>query len=109
MALDTQTATRRLTALGLEERVANGIADTIADATNDLATKEDIADLRSETKQDISDLRTEIARLEGKIEGLIGQLEAKFFRQLWFLGMGLIVAGTAILGIQAAILVALLG
>ena len=94
MALDTEQAKLRLMAVGLEEPVANEVAYTIGEATKDLATKQDVADI----KQLIAELRADMGKLEGK-----------FYRHMWLLGMGLIVAGTAILGIHAAILVALLG
>ena len=112
MVLDLGRARRRLTAAGMEEDTANAVADVIADATDDLATKQDIAELKEEIARLDGKIDALIGQLEGKIgllEGKIGLLEGKFFRALWLQGIGLILAGTALLGIQTAILVALLG
>ena len=98
MALNLERARRRLMAVGIEEERADAIADVVADATDDLATKQDLAEVKAELKQDIAELKVGIA-----------ELRAELYRALWRLGIGLILAGTALLGIQTAILVALLG
>ena len=111
MALDLGRARRRLTAAGIEEDRADAVADVVAEATGDLATKQDIAELEAATKQDlaevkkdlgeveaalkkdiseikedIAELKVEIAKLDGKMEALIGKLEGKLFRGLWIQG-----------------------
>ena len=79
MALNLERARRRLMAVGIEDDRADAIADVVGDATDDLATKQDIADLRAE-----------------------------LYRALWRWGVGLIVAGTALLAIQTAIQTAII-
>ena len=79
MALNLERARRRLMAVGIEDDRADAIADVVGDATDDLATKQDIADLRAE-----------------------------LYRALWRWGVGLVVAGTALLAIQTAIQTAII-
>ena len=47
MALNLERARRRLMAVGIEGDRADAIADVVADATDDLATKQDIAEFKA--------------------------------------------------------------
>ncbi len=61
-ALDTLQIFEDLEKAGFEESQAKAISAAVRKAheTSDLATKQDIADLRKDTKQDIDDLRKDM-------------------------------------------------
>ena len=59
--IDTLAFAKRLQAAGADERLAEAIVEGITDAdTSSLATKEDIALVRTELKEDIAHVRTEL-------------------------------------------------
>jgi hypothetical protein len=61
LRIDTLNFVRRLTGAGMERQMAEAIVEGLAEAdTSELATKADIADLRTELKSDIADLRVEL-------------------------------------------------
>jgi hypothetical protein len=70
--LDTLAFVRRLTAAGFERGQAEAIVEGLADAdTSRLATKNDLAELRTE-------LKAEITRLEIKL----GEFKTELFRHM---------------------------
>lgn len=84
MALDTERVARRLVDAGLGERAATGVADTLADATDGLATQ-------ASMDAGFAELRADAA-----------EREARIYRALWIQGAGLIGAILAVGGIILA-------
>ena len=95
MVIDSERAARRLVAVGVDEDTATAIADIVADATEGLASKEDIADL----KVDNAELRVELAALRADN----AKSEARNARAMWYLGIGIIAGNAAIQTIIATI------
>jgi hypothetical protein len=65
---DTLKPARRLESAGFPTQQAGDMAEGIAEAPSELATKADIAGLRNDTKADIAALRTDIELLRRDIE-----------------------------------------
>ena len=57
--INTHLAFKKLTAGGMSQELAEIVAELINSSNDNLATKSDLAVVKSELKQDISDLRTE--------------------------------------------------
>lgn len=75
LAFDTHKFVKDLTRNGMPDKQAEVLADHYASLLNDrLATKEDLAALRSELKGDISGLRKDMISLEERLKGDIGGL-----------------------------------
>lgn len=70
MAFDTERAARRLADAGMEERAANGVADVMADATDGLATEASV-------NAGFAALREDMARLEGRLDTRIAQVDVR--------------------------------
>jgi DNA-binding transcriptional MerR regulator len=83
MAIDTLKVAKRLREAGFTEPQAEAVIAAVQEGTEgaDLATKMDIADLRTELKAEIADLRTElkaeIADLRSELRQSELRLEAK--------------------------------
>ena len=83
MAIDTLKVAKRLRAAGFTEPQAEAVVAAVQEATEgaDLATKADIAELRTELKAEIAELRTEfkaeIADLRSELRQTELRLEAK--------------------------------
>ncbi len=87
-AFDTLAAARALEASGLSGAQAEAVIETVRSAVVEgVATKSDIADLRTDMTSDIADLRTDMAKLETRMTRtlyavagalLAGQLAAVF-------------------------------
>ena len=83
MAIDTLKVAKRLRAAGFTEPQAEAVVAAVQEATEgaDLATKTDIAELRTELKAEIAELRTEfkaeIADLRSELRQAELRLEAK--------------------------------
>ena len=61
--IDTLKFVRKLTEAGVERPVAEAIVEGLAEAdTSDLATKADLAELKSATKAHLAELKAEIFR-----------------------------------------------
>jgi len=58
--INTHLAFKKLTAGGMSQELAEIVAELINSSNDNLATKSDLAVVKSELKQDISDLRTEL-------------------------------------------------
>ncbi len=79
---DTLHAAKALTAAGFEAQQAEAITDTIRDAfTESVATKADIAEVK-----------TEIAELKAELKADI----AGIYKQLWLVALGIVTAVAAI-------------
>jgi len=83
VAIDTLKVAKRLRAAGFTEPQAEAVVAAVQEATEgaDLATKADIAELRTELKAEIAELRTEfkaeIADLRSELRQAELRLEAK--------------------------------
>ena len=81
LKIDTLTFSKRLRQAGADERLADAIVEGLTGAdTSELATKIDIAEvrteiaeLRTEMKTDIAGVRTEIAELRTELKAEIAQ------------------------------------
>ncbi len=87
-AFDTHAYVKRLKLGGFSEQQAEAQAELNSQILSDLvteklATKEDIANLRTSTKNEIEPLRTELL---GKIEHLRTEFSGKFNLLYWMLG-----------------------
>ena len=68
--IDTLAFAKRLQAAGADERLAEAIVEGITDAdTSSLATKEDIALVRTELKEDIALVKEDIAHVRTELKG----------------------------------------
>ena len=79
MRIDSLKFARKLEAAGLDRKAAEAIAEGVSEVdVSDLATKTDIADLRSATKTDIAELRSatkaDIAELRSATQADIAEL-----------------------------------
>ena len=85
MAIDTLKVAKRLREVGFTEQQAEAVTAAVQEGTEgaDLATKIDIAALRTELKAEIADLRSELRqvelRLEAKIEAMKGDILNRVF------------------------------
>jgi hypothetical protein len=79
MAIDTQKVAKRLREAGFTEPQAEAVTAAMREATQgaELATKADLAELRTELKAEIVDLRTE---LKAEIADLLGDLRQSGLR-----------------------------
>ena len=115
-AFDTYKAVKALREAGFEEVQAEAVVAMVGDAMDEhVAGKTDIADLHSRLRGGIADLRNEIASLRsemhGGIAGLrneiaglrsemhgeIAGLRADMYRQLWFMGTGIVAVTVALM------------
>ena len=86
---DALHAAKALTAAGFETQQAEAITDTIREAfTESVATKADIAEVRTE----IAEVRTEIAEAKAELKADIAAL----YKQLWLVALGIVTAIAAI-------------
>jgi len=79
MAIDTLKVAKRLREAGFTEPQAEAVTAAVQEATQgaELATKADLAELRTELKAEIVDLRTE---LKAEITDLLGELRQSGLR-----------------------------
>ena len=95
---DTLHAAKALTQAGFAPPQAEAITDTIRAAFSDsVATKTDIAELRTELKGDIAELRAElkgdIAELRTEIQAVEMRVAERFealYKQLWVMAVGIV-------------------
>jgi predicted nucleic acid-binding Zn-ribbon protein len=105
LRFDTLKFARELTEAGMDARQAEALVRGLGDMdTSELATKTDIADLRSEIadlrselRTEIGDLRselrTEVAGVKGEIAGVKGEIAAlkgEMFRFMYLQAMGIV-------------------
>jgi hypothetical protein len=86
MYFDTLKFVEKLKAAGVSEAQAKAEAEVLADVLDgnikDLATKFDMAAMKTELKAEISDLRKDMARMEERMEGKMIQLEQRMVIKL---------------------------
>ena len=73
--LDTLQMHRRMRDAGFPEEQADAVTESIANiVTGQLATKEDLRELRSEMLDKFAEVRGEIAEVRGEIAGVKGEI-----------------------------------
>lgn len=108
MHINTHEAYKKLVDAGLKEKAAETITLVINEARksdfDNLATKEDIANVRleianvrSELKEDIANVRTEIASLRTELKEEIAELRGKFGIMQWMMGFLLAMVSAVLL------------
>ena len=75
--INTHLAFKKLTAGGMSQELAEIVAELINSSNDNLATKSDLAVVKSELKQDISDLRTELKQDIHILDTKITQVDTK--------------------------------
>ena len=113
MAIDTLKVAKRLREAGFTEPQAEALIAAVQEGTEgaDLATKADLADLRTGIKADIADLRSELRqadlRLEAKIEAIrvdMAAMEGDILSRVFGLILGALVVNiVAIVGAMFAV------
>ena len=88
LRIDTLKFARRLTDAGLSREAAEAIVEGLNEA--------DLSELA--TKADIADLRTEIAGVRGEIK----DLRADLYSRLWVMGLGIVGLTVALLRLLPA-------
>ena len=84
LAFDTHRAVKALCEAGAAELLAEAVVETVGDAIGgNVATKADIAESKAA-------LKTDIDRAETTIKADIGGLEARLYRQLWLMAVGIV-------------------
>jgi DNA-binding transcriptional MerR regulator len=117
MAIDTLKVAKRLREAGFTEPQAEAVIAAVQEGTEgaDLATKFDIAELRTEIKveiaelrteikADIADLRSELRQSELRLEAKIEAIKADILNRIFGLILGTLVVNiVAIIGAMFAV------
>ena len=75
MALDTLAIQRRLREAGIDDQQAGAITREIADAVSgEVATRQDLRELRNELQSEINQVRGEVAEVRGEVAQLRGEV-----------------------------------
>ena len=94
LAFDTHKAVKALKEAGADERLAEAVVATVGDAMGEnVATKADIAAVRSDVtgvRSDIAGVRSEIAAEIAGVRSEIAALEARLYRHLWIMAVGIV-------------------
>ena len=97
MALDTYKAVKMLKEAGFDEPQAEAVVTTVGNAFDDtVATKTDIAELRTEIQEVRAELRTEIQEVRVEIQAEIQEIrgEIRHLEQRMTIKMGGFLAAT---------------
>ena len=81
-----------LEGIGIEHRKAYDLAETI-NGKSGLATKEDIAQVKSELKEDIAEVKSEIAEVKSELKQDIAEVKSDI---KWIQILGVIILGLII-------------
>ena len=95
-SFDTLEAAEALTRAGVAERQARAIVAAMRKAVGDsVATKGDVAELRTELKGDNAELKAELkgdnAELKAELKGDIAAVKAELWAVKWVLGFVLMI------------------
>ena len=98
LAFDTHKAVKALKEAGFGDIQAEAVVATVGDAIGgDVATKGDIAVLKTDIKADIAALKTDIAEFKAEIAGFkaeiktdIAEFKAEIYRHLWLMAAGIV-------------------
>lgn len=81
LRIDTLSFARRLTDAGLDRKVAEAIVEGLSEAdTSDLATKPDVAAVRSELQDVKSELQSRITEVKAELQLSIAETKAELLR-----------------------------
>jgi DNA-binding transcriptional MerR regulator len=97
MTIDTLKVAKRLREAGFTESQAEAVTAAVQEGTEgaDLATKADIAELRTELKAEIADLRSELRQAELRLEAKIEAIKADILNRVFGLILGTLVVNIA--------------
>ena len=104
---DTYRAVNALREAGFPDQQAVALVDTIGGIGGGLATKGDLAEVRSELKSDIAEVRadltvvradlatvkTDVATLKADVAAVktdLAEFKEELYRHLWLMGMGIV-------------------
>ncbi len=98
LAFDTHKAVKALKEAGFDDPQAEAVVATVGEAIGgSIATKADIAEVRTTTKADIAEVRAEITELRAEMKTDIAQLRAEMadqfsilYRHLWSMAIGIV-------------------
>ena len=98
LAFDTHKAVKALKEAGFGDIQAEAVVATVGDAIGgDVATKGDIAVLKTDIKADIAALKADIAEFKAEIAGFkadiktdIAEFKAEIYRHLWLMAVGIV-------------------
>ena len=94
-AFDTHAAVKQLRAAGVDDAQAETLVDIMSRALGDPVTKADLEPLATKefVRAEISGVDGRVAGLNAKIAGVrteIAHLEARLFRHLWVMAIGIV-------------------
>ena len=94
-AFDTHAAVKQLRAVGVNDRQAETLVDVIRRAIGERVTRADLEPLATKefVRAEISGVDGRVAGLGTKIAGVrteIASLEARLFRHLWMMAIGIV-------------------
>ena len=98
LAFDTHKAVKALKEAGFGDIQAEAVVATVGDAiSGDVATKGDIAVLKTDIagfkadiKADIAEFRADIAEFKADIKADIAEFKAEIYRHLWLMAVGIV-------------------
>ncbi len=91
VAFDTHKAVKALKEAGADERLAEAVVATVGNAMGEnMATKTDIASVRSDLTAEIASVKSEITAVRSDIAAEIAALEARLYRHLWIMAAGIV-------------------
>ena len=98
LAFDTHKAVKALKEAGFGDIQAEAVVATVGDAiSGDVATKGDIAALKTDIagfkadiKADIAEFRADIAEFKADIKADIAEFKAEIYRHLWLMAVGIV-------------------
>jgi len=86
MHIDTHKAFTKLVEAGLKKEAAEGIIGVIEESRqsglDNLATKQDLSEVKSELKQDIADVRLEIANVRTELKEEIANVRTELVKEI---------------------------
>lgn len=102
LQIDTLAFAKKLRAAGADEALADAIVEGITAAdTSELATKSDLAELRTELKGDLAELRTELKEENSGLKVMIQsvlteQRTMQVMQMRWMFGSVVVIVGMLI-------------
>ena len=89
LRIDTHEAIQQLQDKGYDANQAEGMVEFVLEATDDLATKSDIAEFQAATKADIAAAQAE---MKADLRAANAELRAELYRAFWIFS-GIILGG----------------
>ncbi|MCY4133188.1 MAG: hypothetical protein OXF39_11180 [Nitrospira sp.] len=91
LAFDTHKAVKALKEAGADERLAEAVVATVGNAMGEnMATKTDIASVRSDLAADIASVRSDLTAEIAAVRSDLAALEARLYRHLWIMAAGIV-------------------